>query len=95
MFDFQDRVVKAAIKTLIPMVRDNKSKTNDIVSKIINDQDLLPGEEECGIVLMKNDKDTIDVSLCAFSNNTVVRIIDSKELPELIISIIEGINQKK
>ena len=96
MFDIGDRFTKAAVKTLVPVVKENKHKASDVVKKIIDDQELQPGEMECGVIFMKNNSDTINASLVAFNEqNTVVRIIDSKELSDLLIDIIEGITSKK
>ncbi|MCK9562879.1 MAG: hypothetical protein M0R02_09210 [Bacteroidales bacterium] len=96
MFDIGDRITKAAVKTLIPIVHENKEKAGDVIKKIIDDQELHHGEVECGVLFIKNNSGTISVSLAAFNEqNKVVRIIDSKELSDLLIDIIESITSNK
>ncbi len=72
------------------MIRGKVSEIDPFVEDLLKKQELLAGETSAKIILQTTDQGA-QILICAFSEDTVVRVISKQGLSEFILKIIDNI----
>ena len=79
------------IKGFLPLVKSKLKDIDPFVTKLLNDQELLPGEDAAKIILQSSELRGAQIVVAAFSGDTVVRIISTEKADEFISKLISKI----
>lgn len=84
-----DVLIKGMVRPLIPVIKNQLPKLNTLIKDQLNSVQLDPGESEAVffIVVDKNDKAKL-VTACIDDNDKIVRVIDSKDATDFILSLL-------
>ncbi len=84
-----DVLIKGMVRPLIPVIKNQLPKLNTLIKDQLNSVQLDPGESEAVffIVIDKNEKAKL-VTACIDDNDKIVRVIDSKDATEFILSLL-------
>ena len=84
-----DVLIKGMVRPLIPVIKNQLPKLNTLIKDQLNAVQLNTGESEAVffIVVDKNDKAKL-VTACIDENDKIVRVIDSKDATEFIMSLL-------
>ena len=84
-----DVLIKGMVRPLIPVIKNQLPKLNTLIKDQLNAVQLNTGESEAVffIVVDKNDKAKL-VTACIDDNDKIVRVIDSKDATEFIMSLL-------
>jgi hypothetical protein len=81
---------KGMIKSFIPMIKGKISEIDPFVNNLLKGQELLPGETSAKIILHTTE-DGAQLLVCAFCEDTVVRVISKHKLSDFILNLIDKI----
>jgi len=84
-----DVLIKGMVRPLIPVIKNQLPKLNTLIKEQLNAVQLYPGESEAVffIVVDKNEKAKL-VTACIDENDKIVRVIDSKDATDFILSLL-------
>lgn len=81
---------RGMIKSFIPMIKGKIQEVDPFVKDLLDKQELLPGESSAKIILQYSAAEA-QLLICAFSKDTVVRVISKYKLSEFISQMIDKI----
>ena len=89
-----DPMMKSLLRPFLPSKEKIEKDVYPFLENLLKKQELLPGESTAKI-LLQMESDGAELMICAFSEDTAVRIISQQKVSEFIIKEMDRIFKKE